>query len=60
MTHLNKLNLIKFDITDYLKDENTLLAYWQQSLDSDDEAMFNAALDNIMRTRKGLEISDNN
>lgn len=60
MTHLNKLNLIKFDITDYLKDENTLLTYWQQSLDSDDEAMFNAALDNIMRTRKGLEISDNN
>ncbi|VEJ10040.1 helix-turn-helix domain-containing protein [Actinobacillus delphinicola] len=60
MTHLNKLNLIKFDITDYLKDENTLLAYWQQSLDSDDEAMFNATLDNIMRTRKGLEMSDNN
>ncbi|MDG6896605.1 hypothetical protein A6A19_00995 [Actinobacillus delphinicola] len=60
MTHLNKLNLIKFDITDYLKDENTLLAYWQQSLDSDDEAMFNAALDNIMRIRKGLEMSDNN
>lgn len=60
MAHLNKLNLIRFDITDYLKDENMLLAYWQQSLDSDDEAMFNAALNNIMRTRKGIEMNDNN